>query len=149
MLTPAVWCTPTCLRNLSPIWNVTDTFVYEWKCPDGNPKPDGRTPVCVMSSCRQSLKPEDNMLDEALMALQILYTEMNMMKETISILNQRVAIMSTEELERLKFLQLQKELQANGSGIASAQALEDESEDGEVPESEPRDMSSIGSEESV
>jgi len=89
------------------------------------------------------------MLDEALLALQILHAEMNMMKETISILEKRLAIVSEEEMKRLKALEVQKALEANGSGIASTQALEEESEDGELPESEPKDMSSVGSEESV
>jgi len=153
MLTPAVWRTPTCLRNLSPIWNVTDTFVYKWKYPDISPKVDSRinisSPVYETLSCRQS--PNDKMLDEALMALQSLHTEMNMIKETISALDQRVAIMSEEEVARLKALEAQQALQTNGLGIAGNPEfeLEEESEDGEVPESEPGALSSVGSEESV
>jgi len=76
---------------------------------------------------------------------------MNMIKETISALDQRVAIMSEEEVARLKALEAQQALQTNGLGIAGNPEfeLEEESEDGEVPESEPGALSSVGSEESV
>jgi len=150
MLTPTVWRTPTCPRNLSPIWNVTDTFEYDWKSGyEDSPKVEGRlmtSPVTETLSCRESPRPEDKLLDEALMVLQSLYCEMNAMKETISTLDQRVGKLAEEETERLE---AEKALQLNGSGIVSTAAMEEESEDGEVPESEPRDMSSVGSEESV
>jgi len=131
ILTPAVWHTSTCVCDLSPIWDETDTFMYEWKRPDLSARTCCRESINPFSPIEQSLEPDDKMLDETLMALQILKNEMNCMKE---------------ETKNLKAVVDQKELQATGSGIARTQAVGEESDDGEVQQSEG-DLSSVAPED--
>jgi len=105
--------------------------MYEWKRPDLSARTCCRESINPFSPIEQSLEPDDKMLDETLMALQILKNEMNCMKE---------------ETKNLKAVVDQKELQATGSGIARTQAVGEESDDGEVQQSEG-DLSSVAPED--
>lgn len=97
VLQPIVWRTPTAPVTLSPVWEATDTFDYNWTYSNGSPRSPTKTEanngiVSKFQFMEASEEPtnEECELDEALELLLSLRGDLAMVKGTISTLAARV-----------------------------------------------------------
>jgi len=104
VLHPSVWRTLTAPKTLSPVWEATDTFDYNWtysRGPPRSPRKEGKNAIVSKFAAGESdeLTDEPCDLDSALAILTSLRGDLQMVKATISPLVARVNRL-VEEAER-------------------------------------------------